>query len=173
MSRLFKEWGRENVVTYSVQGFAHVEKLLLDLDKRKFAGQPLTENSTEGVVMLQDVANLSASDMASMDVIQTVTEVSKKLKKYFPGLTSKIIIVNCSPAMDTILKISRSILESPTLKFEIFGTEEKSHWKEAVAAQIPKHLLREPFGGTRPTQVGAKRVTFVDKELTLSILNAL
>jgi hypothetical protein len=171
--RLFKEWGREKVVKSAMQGFAQMEKLMLDLNKRKFAGQPLTENSIEGAVLLVDTANLSASDVASMDVIQTVTEVCKKLKKYYPGLASKLIYVNCTSVVDGLLKIARSILESPVLKFEIYKKDEKSNWKEAVAAQIPVHLLRENFGGTRPKDEQTKRVIFIDRDLILHYINAL
>jgi hypothetical protein len=168
---VFKEWGREKLVRHLMQAFGQVEKIMLELDKRKYGGQPLTENSVQGAVLLVDTDKLSAKDMSSMEVLQTVTEVCKKLKKYFPVLGSKFIGVNCTSVVDAVLKIAKTILEKASLKFEIYGKEEKSKWHEAVAAQIPAHLLRENFGGTRKEDT--KKVNFIDKDYLLSLLDEL
>ncbi|CAG7728707.1 unnamed protein product [Allacma fusca] len=171
--RLFKEWGREKLVRHLMQAFGQAESVLLFLDHRKYDGQPLTENSVNGAVFLIDADKLSAKDMSSLDVIQTVTEVCKKLKKYFPLLACKLIAVNCTPVVDVVLKIARTILEKANLKFEIYGKEEKSKWHEALQAQIPVHLLRENFGGTRPKSDDDKRVNYIDKDQIIPLLEEL
>ncbi|CAG7832286.1 unnamed protein product [Allacma fusca] len=168
---LFKQWGREQITKLTVQGFAQMENVMLELNKRKFGGQPLTEDSLEGAVMLIDADKLSAKDLSSLEVIQTFTDICKKLKKYFPTLASKIIVVNCTSVIDALLKIARTILEKASLKFEIFGKDDKSNWHEAVTAQIPAKLLPEAFGGTKPKEEPIKRDRFVDKALILSLVN--
>lgn len=171
---LFKQWGKEQIVKLTVQSFAQLELVMIELNKRKNEGKPLSENSVEGGVMLIDTDKLGAKDLSSLDVLQTFTEICKKLKKYFPGLAAKFIVVNCTSVIDTFLKVARAILEKASLKFEIFGKDEKSNWHEAVTAQIPAKLLRDVFGGTRPTETEVvKRDRFVDKALILSLVNDL
>ncbi|CAG7825942.1 unnamed protein product, partial [Allacma fusca] len=164
---ILEERGRANVVKLLVQAFVQAERVLVELNRNRFGGEFLTENSVEGGTMILDMNNFQARHLGSLQVLQTVGEVCKIIVKYFPVLGARIIVLNCNSFATVILKIIRSILESPSLVFEVYG-QDKSEWQDSITSQIPSHLIRDVFGGTRPTEEKIRRDTLVDTRALLS-----
>lgn len=165
---ILEERGRKDFVRYLMQAFVQVEVVLLELNRQKYGGQTLTENSIDGGTIILDMDQFAPRQLRSFEVLSTIGEVCKNVVKYFPYLGSKFIVLNCNTVSAVLLKVIRSILESPSFKFEVYG-QDKSEWQDSITEQIPEHLLRDVFGGTRPKEEKMKRDILVDKDRILSL----
>ncbi|CAG7692594.1 unnamed protein product [Allacma fusca] len=143
-----KLMGRDKILRYCIQVFAQSEKLLLDFTRKNNGNKPIHENSIRGAIAIADFDQFSYKQLRSIEAIRIGIEVCKIMINYFPDLGSELYCINCTTIAGIGLKLVRPILESPNLKFHVFGTNQ-DEWKEAILSRIPADLIRPPFGGTR------------------------
>ncbi|CAG7833361.1 unnamed protein product [Allacma fusca] len=169
---MLEELGRQDFVKYLTQAFVQVERVLIELNKYKNRGQPLTENCIDGGTILLDMDQFAPRQLRSFEVLSTIGEVCKNVVKHFPYLGATFIVLNCNTVSAVLLKVIRSILESPSFKFEVYG-QDRAEWEESIQNQIPAHMLRDVFGGTRPKEEKMKRDILIDRDLILSLAEEL
>ncbi|CAG7722233.1 unnamed protein product [Allacma fusca] len=165
---MLNKFGRKKTVLLFMQAFSQIEQVLIDLNRKNLGDEPLTENSVIGAIILIDMDQFAVRQLRSIEGIQAITEICQNLVKYFPYVSSMFMFINCNIVTSALFKIVRPILESPSLKFEVYG-QNKSEWQGRVSNFAPENLLRTPFGGTKPKENIIKRRKMVDRSQILSM----
>ncbi|CAG7818771.1 unnamed protein product [Allacma fusca] len=140
--------GREKVLRYCTQIFAQGEKVLLDFNRKNNGNEPIHENSIRGAIAIVDFDQFSYRQVRSIEAVRTAIDICKIMTNYFPDLGSDMYTINCNMFSGIAMRLVRPVLETPYLKFHVFGTN-VNEWKEAILSRIPADLIRPPFGGTK------------------------
>ncbi|CAG7824541.1 unnamed protein product [Allacma fusca] len=145
---LLNELGKKQIVEVATQSFAQAEKVLLDQNEKYFKNQRLTKESFMGAIVILDFKGFSYWQLQSLKCVQLSIELCQMMVNYFPDLGSHLICINCNRVSRMFLKIVKPIVESPSLKIEVFG-EKQDEWSQVVLANVQADQLRVPFGGSK------------------------